>query len=459
MPATDPMAQDRRRTEGPSDAGGRAPAAANPRSAPAGFSKIGLKLTQRSGILELMDDLGQAMTGRRDVLMLGGGNPAAVPGMQAIWRRQIQSLLSDSGGLERMLENYDPPQGNPRFLRSFAGLLEKALGWPVTEENVAVTNGTQTTFFFLFTLLAGPREGGPARKVLLPMSPEYIGYADQGLDEETFVSCRPAISWPQDKDDRVFKYRLDLSAVEERLRVGDIAGMAVSRPSNPTGNVLTGEELRSLSDLAARYGVYLIVDCAYGAPLPGIVFGEAQPHWAPHVINTFSLSKLGLPGARTGIVVGPPEIITAVRSMTAIVGLANGNVGQQLVLPLVESGEILQFGPRVLAPFYEARSRSAQAAVREFFGATGVDWAMHASEGAFFLWLWLRGLRVTATELYQRLKRRNVLVVPGEYFFFGLDEPWPHRHECLRVNFAQSPEVVREGIHRIAEEAARSAGA
>lgn len=102
-----------------------------------------------------------------------------------------------------------------------------------------------------------------------------------------------------------------------------------------------------------------------------------------HVINTFSLSKLGLPGVRTGIVVGPSEIVAAVQSMTAITGLANGNVGQQLVLPLLENGEILQFGPRVLAPFYEERSRAAQFAVREYFGPTGADWAMHASEGAF----------------------------------------------------------------------------
>ena len=58
-------------------------------------------------------------------------------------------------------------------------------------------------------------------------------------------------------------------------------------------------------------------------------------------------------------------------NIAAITGLANGNVGQQLVLPLLENGEILQFGPRVLAPFYEERSRAAQFAVREYFGPTG----------------------------------------------------------------------------------------
>jgi valine--pyruvate aminotransferase len=219
--------------------------------------------------------------------------------------------------------------------------------------------------------------------------------------------------------------------------------------------VITEEELQQLSDLAARYAALLIVDNAYGQPFPGILFTDAQPHWAPHVINTFSLSKLGLPGARTGIVVGPPEIIVAVQSLTAISGLANGNLGQQLVLPLLESGEILQLGPRILQPFYDTRSRAAQQAFHEFLGPTGADWAVHVSEGAFFLWLWLRGLRIPTLQLYQRLKERNVLVVPGEYFFFGLSEPWSHQHECLRVTFSQPPEVVREGIRRLAEEVAR----
>lgn len=81
---------------------------------------------------------------------------------------------------------------------------------------------------------------------------------------------------------------------------------------------------------------------------------------------------------------------------------------------------------------------------------------MHVCEGAFFHWLRLRGLGVSSRELYQRLKARKVLTVPGEYFFFGLDEEWSHRHECLRLNISQPAEVVREGLRIIADEAARA---
>ena len=420
------------------------------------FSLTGRKLTGRSGILELMDDLGRAMTEKPDMLMLGGGNPAAVPAIQALWRTRMQELVNEGRSFDRMLGNYDPPQGNPRFIRSLAELLQRTFGWDVHPENIAVTNGGQSAFFFLFNLLARRFEGQRSRKILLPLTPEYIGYADQGIDEGMFIACRPEITWPNGPESRIFKYRIDFAAVEAALANQDIAAIAVSRPTNPTGNVLTDEEIQRLADLAASRGIPLIIDNAYGAPFPGVIFTEAKPLWASNVIMTLSLSKLGLPGTRTAVVIGPKQIASAVAAMTAIAGLANGTIGQQLVLPLVESGEILELGPRHLVPFYAEKSRLAQGWIREFFTAAGLDWALHASEGAFFHWLWLRNLGITTKELYARLKARNVLIVPGEYFFFGLDEDWSHRHECLRLNFSQPAEVVREGLRVIADEAAKA---
>ncbi len=76
---------------------------------------------------------------------------------------------------------------------------------------------------------------------------------------------------------------------------------------------------------------------------------------------------------------------------------------------------------------------------------------IHKSEGAIFLWLWFDELPISTKELYQRLKARGVLVVPGEYFFFGTDD-WPHAHQCLRMNYVQPQEVMEKGIAIIAEE-------
>ncbi len=55
-------------------------------------------------------------------------------------------------------------------------------------------------------------------------------------------------------------------------------------------------------------------------------------------------------------------------------------------------------------------------------------------------------------ELYQRLKARGVLIVPGEYFFFGQDDEWDHAHQCLRMNYVQSEQDMQRGIEIIAEE-------
>jgi valine--pyruvate aminotransferase len=272
-----------------------------------------------------------------------------------------------------------------------------------------------------------------------------------------FVACRPGIEWPMAQPGdrgRVFKYTIDFPAVEQALAGGDIGAIAASRPSNPSGNLLTDAEVERLAALAAAHNIPLVLDNAYGAPFPGIVFTPVKPFWSPRTILVLGLSKLGLPGTRTAIIVAPESIASAIGSMTANIGLANGTLGQQIVLPWIESGSILELGPKLIRPFYEEKARAAAVWARAAFNAAGIDWAIHANEGTFFHWLWLKNLGITTRELYERLKKRRVLTVPGEYFFFGLREDWPHRHECLRLNFSREADAVREGYQIIAQEAA-----
>ena len=74
-----------------------------------------------------------------------------------------------------------------------------------------------------------------------------------------------------------------------------------------------------------------------------------------------------------------------------------------------------------------------------------------------FLWLWFEGLPITNLELYERLKKRGVLVISGHYFFPGLEgDAWHHKNECLRVTYSQDEQQVAEGITRIAEEVRRA---
>lgn len=413
-------------------------------------SLFGEALTAQSGIEDLMEDLGHAMAGAHgEMRMLGGGNPALIPAVQSVWRERMSSLLADGVAFDRMLTVYDPPKGNTRFAIAVADYLRRSYGWDLGPENVAITAGGQAAFFSLFNLFAGPMADGSRRKVLLPITPEYIGYANQGLGPDFFTSLPPEIEMHGEHE---FKYRVDF----QRLEIGpDVGAVCVSRPTNPSGNVLTDGEIAHLDQLARAAGVPLIIDNAYGAPFPGIVFSEIKPIWNENIVLVLSLSKVGLPGTRTGIVIARPEIVRALASMTAVVGLANGNVGQAIMTPLLETGEIDRLVSDHIRPYYERKARLARACVAEFFDDS-LDYHVHASEGALFLWLWFRGLPIPAAQLYERLKERGVLVVPGHYFGFGSAEAERHASECIRVSFAMTDEVVRDGIRVIAEEVARA---
>jgi valine--pyruvate aminotransferase len=283
------------------------------------------------------------------------------------------------------------------------------------------------------------------------MVPEYIGYADQSVTRGMFTARRAKV---EHVGPHRFKYRLDLDALD----IGrDVAALCVSRPTNPTANVLTDDELRKLSALAKRRGAYLIVDNAYGAPFPNILFRDTKPVFGEHVINSFSLSKLGLPGTRTGIIVASKEIVRRVAGMNAVSILATNSIGQALTEPLFASDDILRLGRDVIQPYYLERQRFILQCIEESF-PPDLDYHVHECEGAFFLWLWLRGLPIHVRELYERLKRRKVLVLAGHFFFPGYDEPWRHKQECLRLSYVQPPDVVRRGVRILADEVRKAYG-
>lgn len=409
------------------------------------WSEFGQRLGQGSGIAELMTNLGEALAGGDDIKMLGGGQPAHIPEVEAVWQRRWQEM-SDAGTLRKVLGSYEAPAGGLAFRESLAEMLRREFAWEVGPENIAVTAGGQTAFFFLFNALAGQMTDGRRRKILLPLVPEYIGYSDQSVGGDLFQVHRPCL---EKTGPHQFKYTIDFEA----LKVGpEIAAICVSRPTNPSGNLLLDHEISRLRALAAENKIPLIIDNAYGAPFPNVIFGEAKPVWGEDLIVTMSLSKLGLPGTRTGIVVARPEIAKALSEMTGVVGLANGNLGQAMVQPLLESGELLELSNEVMRPFYQMKSQQALAWVEEFF-PDEMSYFVHRSEGALFLWFWFEGLPISSKELYQRCKKRGALVVPGEYFFFGEEEHWAHGRECIRVTFTMDEDTVREGLRIIAEEA------
>jgi valine--pyruvate aminotransferase len=416
------------------------------------FSKLGTRLTTEGGVLQLMRDLGQAIDSDEPLIMLGGGNPAQIPEVMEVLRQRVAVMAQAPGALERVMGVYDGPRGDASFLNAVAALLNREFGWSVTARNIAVTNGSQSAFFYLFNLFGGTDNDGVLQRIFLPMAPEYMGYAEQGLEENLFVSRRPKIEL---RDGGQFKYRLDSSS---DTAPQNIAAVCVSRPTNPTGNVLTASELDSLSDLARERDIPLIIDNAYGTPFPDIIFGDARPVFNEQTIVCMSLSKLGMPGLRTGIVVASEGITEALGAMNAVVSLATNSMGPAVAQELFESGEVVRISREVIRPFYQRRAEQALGWLRDALGPLCGDGPcrIHTPEGAFFLWLWCDGLPITSAELYERLRARGVIVVGGQYFFPGLEGEWRHRNECIRINYSQDETMVRTGLKIIGEEVKRA---
>jgi valine--pyruvate aminotransferase len=412
------------------------------------YSKFGKRFTRRTGARQLMDDLGEAMASESPVMMLGGGNPAHIPEVLDLFAERTRECASDAREFRRMVADYSSPAGEERFRAALADLLRTEYGWALGPENIALTGGSQTGFFELFNLLAGEFDDGSFRRILFPLIPEYAGYVDLGITDDLFVAQKPII---EELDDHLFKYHIDF----DRLRVDDqIAAVCVSRPTNPTGNVLTDGEVRKLAELARGHGVPLILDNAYGIPFPGIVFGDVEPYWDDNVILCMSLSKIGLPAVRTGIIVAREEIIDAMTGLNAVVSLTVGSVGPVLARSFVETGQIIEISREIIQPFYRKRSEQALEWMHE--ALAGCNYRVHRPEGAMFLWLWLPDLKITSDQLYRRLKERGVYVIPGQHFFPGLNEKWAHRDQCLRVTYARDSEAVRAGIAIIGEEARKA---
>ena len=414
------------------------------------LSSFGQKLGEDAGINSLMDDLGEAMASGGDVVMMGGGNPGHLAEVTDRLQAIMKELVEDPEQFRRLTGVYDPPQGEKQFIASLVELLNREYDWGLTTENVGLTNGSQSAFFMLFNMLAGEHPDGSHKHILLPLAPEYIGYGDAGLTPGLFRAVRPEI---EELGDNQFKYRVDFSQLEI---TEDTAAICVSRPTNPTGNVLTDGEMLGLEELARQHDIPLIVDGAYGTPFPDLMYTEASPRWTPQHILCLSLSKLGIPAARTGIVIADKPVIRALSGVNAIMNLATGSFGAMLAEPLVRSGEIISMSRELVQPVYQRKMESAVAAFREAMG-DGCPWRVHKPEGAMFLWLWFPDLPISSLELYKRLKARGVLVVSGHYFFPGLpDEDWRHRHECLRVTYSQDEADVARGLQAIAEEVKRA---
>ena len=429
------------------------------------FSKFGEKFTKNSGILQLMDDLGNALNSEQSINMLGGGNPARIDTVNQTYWSVFKSLAEgDMGSMAiENIGNYSTPQGDAKFIAALVDFFNRHYDWGLTTDNIALTNGSQNAFFYLFNLFGGQfddqTQGSLDKKILLPLAPEYVGYADAHVDGQHFIAVPPSIEFVQHQgEDGFFKYRVDFDTLENlaELHNGEIGAICCSRPTNPTGNVLTDDEMARLEAIAKRFDIPLIIDNAYGMPFPNIIYSQATLNWNEQIILCFSLSKIGLPGVRTGIVVANPQVVKAISSLNAIVNLAPTRFGAAIATPLLQDDRLKDLSDNHIRPFYQGQAKLAVQLLKQELGDLPSPYnnamKIHKPEGAIFLWVWFKDLPITTVELYERLKAKGTLIIPSEHFFVGVDtENFKHAHECIRLSIAQDDETLKKGIAIIGE--------
>lgn len=401
------------------------------------LSRFGDKMSQLTGVRAIMKDIIETMRSGGQWVNLSPGNPLILPEVEAMWRDYTAKLLA-SKDFGEVVGRYGASQGYSPLIEAVVKFFNANYNWGISAENVLITPGSQALYFYAANSFGGYDSKGKLRKILLPLSPDYTGYGGVALTEESLLACKPTI----DKTGpHRFKYRPDF----DKLRIDEnIGAVLFSRPANPTGNVLTDDEVRAIVQVAASHEVPVFIDSAYAAPFPDLVYTHMTPIYAPNVIHCMSLSKAGLPGERVGIAIGAAPYIEALESFQTNAAIHSSRFGQALAAQAIESGDLLRLSQTVIKPFYQRKAQALTAAFDKHLPAD-LPWYLHEAEGAIFAWLWLDQLPITDKELYRRIKAHHVFVVPGEPFFPGLNEDWPHKRQCLRISLTATEEELEQG--------------
>jgi valine--pyruvate aminotransferase len=409
------------------------------------LSRFGDQMSNLTGVRAIMKDIIETLRagGDQRFINLSAGNPVILPAVEDLWRRCTADLLA-SPEYGEVVCRYGSSQGYQPLIDAVLADFNQRYGLQLTDRNILITPGSQSLYFLAANAFGGYDTTGQLRRIVLPLSPDYTGYGGICLAPEAVIAGRPHI---ERLAPHRFKYRPDL----ENLPIDAQTGMVLfSRPCNPSGNVVTDEEVRAIAQQAAAWDVPVFVDSAYAPPYPGLNFAPMTPQFGDNIVHCLSLSKAGLPGERVGVAIGPESIIGILEAFQTNLCIHSARYGQALAARAIASGDLAHLSQTVIQPYYAAKFRLVETSLDQAMPAD-LPWHLHRGEGGLFAWLWLEDLPLTDWDLYQQLKRVGLIVVPGSSFFPGLREDWAHMHQCLRISLAAPDEELCEGMALIAQ--------
>ncbi|MBE9192812.1 valine--pyruvate transaminase [Gloeocapsopsis crepidinum LEGE 06123] len=410
------------------------------------LTQIGDQMSNLTGVRAIMKDIVETLQAGagREFINLSAGNPLILPEVEQLWRDCTAELLaSDEYG--EVVCRYGSSQGYGPLIKAIANDFNRRYNLKLSDRNILITPGSQTLYFYAANAFGGYSSGGDLKQIVLPLSPDYTGYGGVSLVPEALIAYKPTLDI--DVSAHRFKYRPDFS----QLTITENTGCVIfSRPCNPTGNVMTDEEVRKIAALAAPYDVPVFIDSAYAPPFPALNFTEMTPVFGSNILHCMSLSKAGLPGERIGVAIGDAKLIQVLESFQTNMCIHPSRYGQAIAAQAINSGALAEIAERVIRPFYQNKftvlENTLNAAMPQ-----DLPWFLHRGEGAIFAWLWLKDLPITDWELYQQLKQVGVIVVPGSTFFPGLRESWLHKQQCLRISLTASDAEIATGMQRLAK--------
>jgi 2-aminoadipate transaminase len=316
---------------------------------------------------------------------------------------------------------YGTSAGYPRLL----DWLSKKHGVPA--DRLLATNGSMQADAFLFEELVEPGD------VVVVEAPTY----DRTLLSLTKLGAE-ILAIPLEADG------IDVGALEAALEEGARPKLAHIIPNfqNPAGCTLSLEKRERLVALARDYGFTLFED----DPYVELRFeGEQHPRMVEldeggSVVYASSFSKTVAPGIRVGYLLGPQELIAALRKRATETYISPNMVAQAIVAEFCDSGAVDRSIATVKTALRERRDATCAALDRHLPDARYVR-----PEGGYFLWVDLpEGTDVAA--LAAGAAERGVLFEQGTGFMIeGGDN-------SLRLAYsAVPPDQIEEGVARIAE--------
>jgi aspartate/methionine/tyrosine aminotransferase len=318
---------------------------------------------------------------------------------------------------ERLGLGYTESAGLPLLREEIAGLYSG-----ISAENILTAVPEEAIFIAMNVLLR------PGDRVVV-LTPAY-----QSLHAVARAIGCQVVDWPLVP--REGRWELDLKALKDALQ-RPARLVVVNFPNNPTGFLPTPAEWQELLGLVSRAGATLFSDEMYrllehdpAACLPSACES------CEHVLSLGGLSKaFGLPGLRSGWLAGSDaSLLAQVQSFKDYTTICGSAPGEILSLIALRARESILARNRTLV-------RSNLVAARSFFTARP-DWfewlEPEAGSVAFPRWCGAQPIMDFAEEI---VRRRGVMVVPGEMFGF-LGEHF--RVGLGRKNLPEVLEVLRE---------------